>query len=186
VSRSRDRPRNPDDWCPLCVCRIWKGFDVAVCAPWHDQWVEVLSPEEVLRTRLGSNQLLWGASLSTVVIENSAGWFRLRSGLALVQRQGGRRFMLEGVSVDPGCTMLPVSPQISLRVESPLSTGTVECCRRARVSEFCFTPLSPKHLVGQSRWKVVGLDGCGAPAVRGYRLLEVGREGLCADCGPRP
>lgn len=26
-----------------------------------------------------------------------------------------------------------------------MSTGTVECCRRARVSEFCFTPLSPKH-----------------------------------------
>ena len=53
--------------------------------------------------------------------------------------------MLEGVSVDPGRTMLPVSPQISLRVEGPLSTGTVECCRRARVSEFCFTPLSPEH-----------------------------------------
>ena len=47
--------------------------------------------------------------------------------------------MLEGVSVDPGCTMLPVSPQISLGVEGPSSsTGTVECCRRARVSEFCF------------------------------------------------
>ena len=27
--------------------------------------------------------------------------------------------MLEGVSVDPGCTMLPASPQFSLRVESP-------------------------------------------------------------------
>src|SRR5258705_7906209 len=31
--------------------------------------------------------------------------------------------MLEGVSVDPGCTMLPVSPQISLRVESPYPRG---------------------------------------------------------------
>ena len=54
-------------------------------------------------------------------------------------------FILEGVSVDLGRTMLPVSPQISLSAESPLSTGTVECCRRARVSEFCFTPLSPEH-----------------------------------------
>src|SRR3954447_16578913 len=64
--------------------------------------------------------------------------------------------MLEGVSVDPGCTMLPVSPQISLSVESPLSTGTVECCRRARVSEFCFTPLSPRHLLVNpvGRWWV--------------------------------
>jgi hypothetical protein len=42
---------------------------------------------------------------------------------ALVQQQGDRRFMLEGVSVDPGCTMLPVSPQISLRVESPYPRG---------------------------------------------------------------
>ena len=39
---------------------------------------------------------------------------------ALVQEQGGRRFMLEGVSVDPGRTMSPVSPQISLRVESSI------------------------------------------------------------------
>ena len=55
--------------------------------------------------------------------------------------------MLEGVSVDPGCTMLPVSPQISLRVESPLSTGTVECCRRARVSLILFHPALPEtHL----------------------------------------
>src|ERR1700746_474800 len=108
------------------------------------------------------------------MIENSAGRLRSRTGSALVQRQGGRGFMLEGVSVDPGRTMLPVSLQISLRVEGPLSTGTVECCRRARVSEFCFIPLSPKHLFGQSHWKVVGLDGCGAPAVRGYRLLEEG------------
>src|SRR5258705_7081702 len=94
--------------------------------------------------------------------------------------------MLEGVSVVPGCTMLPVSPQISLRVEGPLSTGTVECCRRARVSEFCFTPLSPEHAFCQSCWKVVVSDGCRTPALRGYRLLEEGREGLCADCGPRP
>ena len=54
-------------------------------------------------------------------------------------------FILEGVSVDLGRTMLPVSPQISLSAASPLSTGTVECCRRARVSEFCFTPLSPER-----------------------------------------
>src|SRR5215213_7866930 len=31
--------------------------------------------------------------------------------------------MLEGVSVDPGCTMLPVSPQFSLRVESLFPRG---------------------------------------------------------------
>ena len=54
-------------------------------------------------------------------------------------------FILEGVSVDLGRNMLPVSPQISLSADSPLSTGTVECCRRARASEFCFTPLSPEH-----------------------------------------
>ena len=54
-------------------------------------------------------------------------------------------FILEGVSVDLGRNMLPVSPQISLSADSPLSTGTVECCRRARVSEFCFIPLSPEH-----------------------------------------
>jgi hypothetical protein len=35
----------------------------------------------------------------------------------LVQQLGGRRFMLEGVSVDPGRTMLPVSPQISAGIE---------------------------------------------------------------------
>jgi hypothetical protein len=28
--------------------------------------------------------------------------------------------MLESVSADPGCTMLPVSPQFSLRVEGPV------------------------------------------------------------------
>jgi hypothetical protein len=54
-------------------------------------------------------------------------------------------FILEGVSVDLGRTMLPVSPQIGLSAESPLPTGTVECCRRAPVSEFCFIPLSPEH-----------------------------------------
>src|ERR1700756_2785382 len=78
------------------------------------------------------------------MIENSAGRLRSRTGSALVQRQGGRGFMLEGVSVDPGRTMLPVSLQISLRVEGPLSTGTVECCRRARVSEFLFHPALPE------------------------------------------
>src|SRR4051795_10356728 len=80
-----------------------------------------------------------------MMIENSAVRLRLGTGSALVQRPCGRRCMLEGVSVDPGRTMLPVSPQISLSVESPFSTGTVECCHRARVSEFCFTPLSPEH-----------------------------------------
>src|SRR5215208_2476253 len=80
------------------------------------------------------------------MIENSAGRWRFERGRsALVQQQVGRRFMLEGVSVDPGRTMLPVSPQISLRVESPISTGAVDCCRRARVSEFCFPLLSLKH-----------------------------------------
>lgn len=58
--------------------------------------------------------------------------------------------MLEGVSVDLGRTMLPVSPQFSLSAESPFSTGTVERCRRARVSEFRFTPLSPEHAFCQS------------------------------------
>jgi hypothetical protein len=32
-----------------------------------------------------------------------------------VQRQGDGMFMLEGISADPGCTILPMSPQISQR-----------------------------------------------------------------------
>jgi hypothetical protein len=85
-----------------------------------------------------------------MMIENSAVRLRLGTGSALVQRPGGRQFMLEGVSVEPGRTMLPVSPQISLRLESPLSTGTVDCCRRARVSEFCFTRSPRNTPIGQS------------------------------------
>ena len=70
----------------------------------------------------------------------------LRSAMVLkLGTDGVDGFILEGVSVDLGRTMLLVSPQISLSAESPLSTGTVECCRRARVSEFCFNPLSPEH-----------------------------------------
>ena len=77
-------------------------------------------------------------------MENVAGTFC--SGVVCAEVGGDdRRLILVRVSVDLGCTMLPVSPQISLCAESPLSTGTVECCRRARVSEFCFTLLSPEH-----------------------------------------
>ena len=78
--------------------------------------------------------------------------------------------MLEGVSVDPGRTMLPMSPQISLRVEGPLTTGTVECCRRARVSEFCFTPLSPEHA-----FLLILLEGGGfgwMSCTRGARAIQ--------------
>ena len=53
-------------------------------------------------------------------------------------------FILEGVSVDLGRTMLPVSPQISLSAESPLSTGpwnvAVEHERQNSVS-----PRSPRN-----------------------------------------
>ena len=102
---------------------------------------------------------------------------------ALVQQQGGRRFMLEGVSVDPGRTMLPVSPQISLRVESPLSTGTVECCRRARVSEFCFTPLSPEHALLSILLKGGGFGWMSC--TRGARVSTARRRTRRSVCGFR-
>ena len=94
--------------------------------------------------------------------------------------------MLEGVSVDLGRTMLPVSRQISLRVEGPYPRGpwnvAVEHERQNSVS-----PRSPRDTpCCQSCWKVVVSDGCRAPAVRGYRLFEEGREGRRADSGPRP
>ena len=54
-----------------------------------------------------------------------------------------------------------------------MSTGTAECCRRARVSEFCFISLSPEHAFCQSCWKAVSFDGGRALAVRGYRVVPV-------------
>ena len=80
-----------------------------------------------------------------------------------------------------------MSPQASLGWRAQiLSTGTVECCRRARVSDSCFTPPSPKRLLAQQ--DIVGGDGDGGdtPAVRGNRLLEEGRQGLHPDSGSRP
>ena len=109
------------------------------------------------------------------------GWERVRS--ALVQLQSGRRFMLEGVSVDPGRTMLPVSPQISLRLESPLSTGTVECCRRARVSEFCSILLSPEHALLSILLKDSGFGWMSY--TRGARVSTARRRTRRSVCGFR-
>ena len=107
------------------------------------------------------------ASLGRFAPHRGDGKFRgavaVAIGVGAGQRHGGRRFMLEGVSVDPGRTMLPVSPQISLRVESPLSTGTVECCRRARVSEFCFTR-SPRDTSWSIRLDLTFITAAG-PAI---------------------
>ena len=86
--------------------------------------------------------------------------------------------MLEGVSVDPGCSMLPVSRKLPEGGE-PLIHGDRGMLPSSTSVRILFHPLSPKHLFGQSRWKVVGLDGCGAPAVRGYRLLEEGCAKVC-------
>jgi hypothetical protein len=41
--------------------------------------------------------------------------------------------MLESVSADPGCTMLPVSPQFSLRVESPVHGDRVNSDARRHI-----------------------------------------------------
>ena len=93
--------------------------------------------------------------------------------------------MLEGVSVDPGRTMLPVSPQISLRVESPYPRGPWNVAVEHEFQN-SVSPCSPRNtpVVNPVEGWVVS-DGCRAPAVRRYRLLEEGREGLCADSGPR-
>ena len=93
-----------------------------------------------------------------------------------------------GVSVDPGLSVLPVSAHVSLGGHDRLSTGTVECCLRARVSDSCFTrpPRNTHPHKGIAIRERRTCDGCDTRAVRGDRLLEEGRQGLCPNPGAGP
>lgn len=65
--------------------------------------------------------------------------------------------MLEGVSVDPGCTMLPVSPQISLRVEStPCPRGPWNVAVEHECQNSVHPPLPETHPIVNpvERWWV--------------------------------
>src|SRR4051812_15507672 len=90
--------------------------------------------------------------------------------------------MLEGVSVEPGRTMLPVSPQISLRLESPIhgDRGMLPSSTSVRI---LFHPLSPEHAVLSILLKGGGFGWMSY--TRGARVSTARRRTRRSVCGFR-
>jgi hypothetical protein len=126
-----------------------------------------------------------GALRSSVVGENCPYSPRLGAWLLLVVSVSTRRDPYRVFRSTPGLTMLPVSPLISLgwRAQSrPREPWNVA------FEHECQIPVSPALPGTGTRTREDGVvgDGCGTPAVRGDRLFEEGREGMCAHPRSRP
>jgi hypothetical protein len=90
---------------------------------------------------------------------------------------------------NPDPSVVPVSRRVSMVVEGMIVIRGNRGMLPSSTSErFLFQPALPATRTRTREYEtVVGVmgDGCGAPAVRGYRYLEAGREGLRTDPGPR-
>jgi hypothetical protein len=93
------------------------------------------------------------------------------------------------VAVDPDPSVVPVSLRVSMVVEGMIVIRGNRGVLPSSTSErFLFQTALPATRTKTREYEtVVGVmgDGCGAPAVRGYRYLEAGREGLRTDPGLR-